>query len=272
MASTQPLLPAAYVWLLRRRRKQARALQQHGVVRAATGPQLAAPRAARALLLLGLAGLLFAAARPVARVPLPWARTSIMLAIDVSLSMRVNDVKPTRMEAAQEAAKSFLRDLPRDVEVGSSPLPAAARSPSATLDRDSLVTAIDAFQMQMGTAVGSAIVVSLAELFPDHGLDVGEMTFGNRKRAAQPGRQGQAAAQADHAGAARLVQVGRDHPAERRPPHHRRRHAGSGADGRRPRRAHLRGRAGHRGGSASTPEACRSTCSSTNRPCAKWRA
>jgi Ca-activated chloride channel homolog len=45
------------------------------------------------------------------------------------------------------------------------------------------VAAIDAFQMQMGTAVGNAIVVTLAELFPDHGLDVGEMTFGsNRSR------------------------------------------------------------------------------------------
>jgi len=44
------------------------------------------------------------------------------------------------------------------------------------------VTAIDGFQMQYGTAVGNAIVLCLAELFPDHGLDVGEMTFGHKRQ------------------------------------------------------------------------------------------
>jgi hypothetical protein len=44
------------------------------------------------------------------------------------------------------------------------------------------VAAIDGFQMQMGTAVGNAIVMSLSELFPDHGIDVGDMTFGSSKR------------------------------------------------------------------------------------------
>jgi Ca-activated chloride channel family protein len=53
----------------------------------------------------------------------------------------------------------------------------------ATLDRASLVGAIDAIQMQLGTAIGSAIVVCLAELFPDHGIDLGEMTFGPRRPA-----------------------------------------------------------------------------------------
>ena len=48
------------------------------------------------------------------------------------------------------------------------------------LDRGSLVSATDAFQMQHGTAIGSAIVVCLAELFPDQGIDFGEMTFGSR--------------------------------------------------------------------------------------------
>ena len=70
-----------------------------------------------ALLLLACAGLLLAAARPVGRVALPWARTTVTLAIDISLSMRVSDVKPTRMVAAQEAARLFLRDLPRHIEL-----------------------------------------------------------------------------------------------------------------------------------------------------------
>jgi len=135
-----------------------------------------------ALLLIAFAGLLLAAARPVARIPLPWARTSIMLAMDVSLSMRVNDIQPTRLAAAQEAAKLFLRDLPRNIDVGLVAFAGSSHVASRpTLDRDPVIAAIDAFQMQMGTAVGDAIVLCLAELFPDQAIDVGEMSFGSSK-------------------------------------------------------------------------------------------
>ena len=51
------------------------------------------------------------------------------------------------------------------------------------MDRESLVSAIDAFQMQYGTAIGNAIVVCLAELFPDDGINLGDMTFGPRQKA-----------------------------------------------------------------------------------------
>jgi Ca-activated chloride channel family protein len=128
--------------------------------------------------------LLLAVARPVAKVTLPWARSTVLLAMDVSLSMRVSDVKPTRLAAAQEAAKLFLRDLPRTIDVGLVTFAASAQVvQAATLDRSSLVSAIDAFQMQYGTAIGSAIVVCLAELFPDQGIDLGDMTFGSRQKA-----------------------------------------------------------------------------------------
>lgn len=107
-----------------------------------------------------------------------------MLAMDVSLSMRVSDVKPTRLAAAQEAAKLFLRDLPRNIEVGLVTFAGSAQVvQAATLDRSALVSAIDAFQMQYGTAIGNAVVVCLAELFPDHGINLGDMTFGPRQRA-----------------------------------------------------------------------------------------
>lgn len=177
-----PLLPAAYVWLLRRGRKGAVRYSSVATARAA------AARSWRrhvppALLLLACSLLLLGAARPVARVPLPWGRSTIILAMDVSLSMRVTDVKPTRMAAAQEAAKLFLRDLPRDIEVGLVTFAGSTQvAQRATLDRAALVTAIDGFQMQMHTAVGNAIALSLAELFPDHGIDVGELSFGNGKR------------------------------------------------------------------------------------------
>jgi Ca-activated chloride channel family protein len=154
-----------------------------GVIRAAAAPLNWRRHVPPALLLLACSALLFAAARPVARVPLPWARSTIMLAMDVSLSMGVSDVQPTRLAAAQEAAKSFLRDLPKEIEVGLVTFAASSQvAQRATLDRAPVVAAIDAFQMQYGTAVGNAIVQCLAELFPDHGIDVGEMTFGSKRQ------------------------------------------------------------------------------------------
>jgi Ca-activated chloride channel homolog len=175
-----PLLILAYLWLLRRGRSAVR-YSSVAVVRAALRPHWRR-HLPPTLLLLAFAALLLAAARPVARIPLPWARSSILLAMDVSLSMRVTDVKPTRLAAAQAAAKSFLAELPRDIEVGLVTFAGSSQVAQApTLDRESLVAAIDGFQMQMGTAVGNAIVLCLAELFPDHGIDVGEMTFGKAR-------------------------------------------------------------------------------------------
>lgn len=178
-----PMLPAVYVWLLRRRGKSAVRYSSIGIARAASaGPQWRR-HVPPALLLLACAALMLGTARPMARVPLPWARSTIMLAMDVSLSMRVSDVQPTRLAAAQDAAKLFLRDLPKDIEVGLVTFAGNSQvAQAATLDRAALIAAIDGFQMQLGTAVGNAIVTCLAELFPDHGLDVGEMTFGSKPR------------------------------------------------------------------------------------------
>jgi Ca-activated chloride channel homolog len=180
-----PLLPALYLWLLRRRGKTALRLSSLQVARAAAGRSWRR-HLPPALLLLALVVLLVALARPTARITLPWARTTVMLAIDISLSMRIADVKPTRMVAAQEAARTFLNEVPENIDVGIVTFAGNAQvAQQATLDRPALVGAIDAIQMQIGTALGSAIVLCLAELFPDHGIDLGEMTFG-----ARPGAQG----------------------------------------------------------------------------------
>ena len=177
-----PLLPALYLWLLRRP-KHALRVSSLGVVRKAAG-RTWRRHVPPALLFLALAALLLSLARPTARVTLPWARTTILLAMDVSLSMRVQDVKPTRMVAAQDAARTFLNELPKHVEVGLVTFAGSAQvAQQTTLDRPSLIGAIDAIQMQRGTAIGSAIVLCLAELFPDHGIDLGEMTFGPRSNA-----------------------------------------------------------------------------------------
>jgi Ca-activated chloride channel family protein len=87
--------------------------------------------------------------------------------------MRAADVQPNRLVAAQEAAKSFLKELPRHVKVGIVAFAGSANvAQLPTTNREDLVTAIDSFQLQRATATGNAIVVSLATLFPDAGIDV----------------------------------------------------------------------------------------------------
>jgi Ca-activated chloride channel family protein len=177
-----PLLALAYAWLLRRRRHTSLRYSSLDLVRAAaTRPWRR--HVPPALLGVALLLLLLAAARPLAVVTLPWSKSTILLAMDVSRSMRVSDVKPTRMVAAQEAAKLFLRDMPPAIEVGIVTFAGTAQVAQApTLDRAALVGVIDAFQMQYGTAIGSAIVVCLAELFPEQGIKLADHTFGARPR------------------------------------------------------------------------------------------
>ena len=176
-----PLLPALYLWPLRRRDKPALRLSSLSIVRAAMPPPRWQRHLPPALVFLALALLLLAFARPTAPVTLPWASSTIMLASDSSRSMRVDDVMPSRRVAAQNAAKTFLNEAPQRIEVGWVTFAGTAQvAQRATLDRPSLVGAIDAVQMQLGTAIGTAIVLCLAELFPDQGIDLSEMTHGPR--------------------------------------------------------------------------------------------
>ncbi|MBL8340992.1 MAG: VWA domain-containing protein [Rubrivivax sp.] len=180
-----PLLPALYLWLLHRGAKPALRLSSLGVARAAAGRSWRR-HVPPALMLMAFAVVLLALARPTMPVTLPWAKSTILLAMDISRSMRVADVKPTRMVAAQEAAKAFLAEVPARIDVGLITFAGTAQvAQQATPDRGAVVGAIEAIQMQYGTAIGSAIVLCLAELFPDHGIDLTEMTFGPRGAAAR---------------------------------------------------------------------------------------
>jgi Ca-activated chloride channel family protein len=101
--------------------------------------------------------------------------------------MRATDVLPNRMVAAQEAAKAFLNDLPRSVRVGVvSFAGTAAVVQPPTQNREDIVAAIDRFQLQRGTAIGSGIVLSLATIFPDAGIDLSQIT-GQRNMPLGPG-------------------------------------------------------------------------------------
>jgi Ca-activated chloride channel family protein len=128
-------------------------------------------------MLLAVGVLLVAAARPMAVITLPLSERTIMLAMDVSGSMRAEDVKPNRLVASQQAAKTFVNNLPRDVKVGIVSFAGTAAVVQApTTSREDVIAAIDRFQLQRGTATGSGIVLSLATLFPDHGIEIQHIT------------------------------------------------------------------------------------------------
>ncbi len=181
-----PLLVLWYVWLLKRRRKMAANFSSLSIIKQAAAGQAAWRRhVPPALFLTALAAMLFAAARPMAVISLPSNQKTIILAMDVSGSMRATDVQPTRIVAAQTAAKKFLADLPREVRVGIVAFAGAAQvAQYPTLNREDLVQAIDRFQLQRGTATGNAIVISLATLFPDAGITLEQM--GAPRLAARP--------------------------------------------------------------------------------------
>ena len=110
-------------------------------------------------------------ARPTAEVSLPSTRATVMLAMDVSGSMRAADVNPSRIEAAQAAAKQYIKDQPKDVQIGIVAFAATAfLVQNPTTDRTSLNAAIDRFELQRGTAVGSGILVSLSDPVPAGGF------------------------------------------------------------------------------------------------------
>jgi Ca-activated chloride channel family protein len=114
---------------------------------------------------------------------LPSQHETVILAMDVSGSMRATDVQPTRLAAAQAAAKAFIAEQPENVRIGVVAFAGTATVAQApTRNHEDVVAAIDRFQLQRATAIGSAIVVSLATLFPDAGIDLAALTYGGEGR------------------------------------------------------------------------------------------
>lgn len=183
-----PLQLLAYAWLLQRRKALPLRFSSVALVRQALGSTPPWRRhVPPALFLLAMALVLLATARPQAALPLPTHQATVMLAVDVSLSMRVDDVLPSRLVAAQQAAKAFVRQLPTDVRVGLVSFAGTAQVVHApTRSREDALAAIDRLQLQPGTAIGNGIAVALSELFPQDGIDVGELTFGPTRPAHRP--------------------------------------------------------------------------------------
>jgi Ca-activated chloride channel homolog len=175
-----PLLVVCYLLILRRKQKQALRYASLALVKDAIGRGGTARRHIPPLLfLLALAAMIVAAARPSALMTLPSQNETVILAMDVSGSMRAADVHPNRLVASQAAAKAFVNEQPENVRIGVVAFAGTATVAQApTRNREDVIAAIDRFQLQRATAIGSAIIVSLAALFPDHGLDVASFSYG----------------------------------------------------------------------------------------------
>lgn len=174
-----PVLIALYVLLLRRKKRVAIRYTSVDLVREAMGPWQRYRRHIPPLLfLLAIVAGIVASARPNAVITLPSEQRTIILAMDVSLSMRARDVEPSRLEAAQTAAKAFVMEQPSDVRIGIVSFAGTASVvQTPTRNRDDLIGAIDRFELQRHTAIGSGIIVSLAALFPDEGIDLEPFLF-----------------------------------------------------------------------------------------------
>jgi Ca-activated chloride channel family protein len=176
-----PALVVLYVWLQGRKRKGAVRYASLELVHAAIGPgQRFRRHVPPALFLLALVAIVVAIARPTAVVTLPTEQRTIVMAMDVSLSMRAADVEPTRLAAAQAAAKAFVQELPSDVRIAIVTFAGTATVVQPpTRSKDELIAAIDRFQLQLHTAIGSGLIVSLATLFPDEDISIEQVLFGS---------------------------------------------------------------------------------------------
>ena len=177
---TLPALVAAYVYLLRRKNKAALSYASLNIVKEAMDARQKWRRHIPPLLfLVALTAMMIAMARPAAMVTLPSQQRTIILAMDVSGSMRATDVEPTRLAAAQAAAKAFVAEQPANVRIG---IVAFAGTASVvqtpTQNREDLIAAIDRFQLQRATAIGSGIIVSLATIFPEADIDLSSLIYG----------------------------------------------------------------------------------------------
>lgn len=158
-----PLLVALYVWLQTRRRKYAVRYASLALVKPAMDARTRWRRyIPPALFFVALASMLVALARPVALVRTPKQEGIVMLALDASLSMRAEDLKPNRFEAARTAARSFIDKRVSGIDVGIVAFGgSAAIVQMPTANAKDLKSAINILFLQRGTAIGSGILSSL---------------------------------------------------------------------------------------------------------------
>lgn len=163
-----PAIIGIYALAQRRRRRYAvrfTAVPVLASVMAAGGVSRWRRHLPAALLLAALATLLVALAKPQTTVAVPVEKASVMLVTDQSGSMRADDVAPSRLAAAQQAARDFLGKVPKELQVGAvsfSDVPQSVSPP--TTDREDVRSLIDGLNADGGTAAGDALQSALDAL------------------------------------------------------------------------------------------------------------
>ena len=157
----------AYVWVERKPPKGAISFPNVAVLSAVSGTSSWKRHLVAALLLVTLLLLCVAVARPKVARAAPTDRSTVVLVVDVSVSMNATDVVPSRLEAARKAIRSFVDRVPAQVKIGLisfSDDPVVLASP--TTDRDQVRDAIASLAPGYGTAIGDAVArgVELAQL------------------------------------------------------------------------------------------------------------
>ena len=158
-----PLSIALYILLLRRRNRFAVRFSSLSLVREAAAHQSRWRRHVPfAFFLLALASLVFALARPVATVSIPANKATVILAMDVSISMCSNDIPPNRLEAAKDAAQNFVHNRMAGRQIGIVAFAGFAELiQPPTNDVRALENAIEILSPARRTAIGSAILRSI---------------------------------------------------------------------------------------------------------------
>lgn len=160
-----PLLIGVYLLLIRRRASRRRSLDQTMFKLVIPADRAWVRHVAVGLSILSLLTLTLAFAKPKAEALVPRERATVVVAIDISLSMQATDVQPTRLEAAKTAAAAFVESLPPKFNVSLVSFAGTATTlVPPTLDRGAVTAAINALQPQPSTAIGEGIYTSLAAL------------------------------------------------------------------------------------------------------------
>lgn len=156
-------LVGAYLLVLRRRRRDTVAFTNLALLERVAPARPGWYRHVPATALIAAAAVLTVAmAGPMAEAKVPRNRATVVLAIDVSLSMQATDVAPSRLAAAQEAAKGFADQLTPGINLGLVAFAGtAAVLVSPTVERDPVKRAVDGLKLSEATATGEAIFASM---------------------------------------------------------------------------------------------------------------
>jgi Ca-activated chloride channel family protein len=170
-------LAALYVVKQLRRRVYAARFSQTGLAQSLLPKRAGWVRhVAFGLTLASLLALVLSLAQPSTEVRVPRETATVVLALDVSLSMQAEDIEPSRFEAMKDAATDFVELLPPRINLGLVAFSGSASTLVApTTDRDQVNAAISTLELSEATAIGEAIFTSLTTISTfQSSLDVAE--------------------------------------------------------------------------------------------------